>query len=75
MGEVVAGTATEVAPTGKHRSESRAYPPESRWLVRDNLKTLQERWECTEHNYDDDTSHSWKEWRDIPVHFETPDSE
>lgn len=64
---VVAGTATEVVPTGKIQHDSRAYPAEFRWFLRGGIQVLQERWECQETNYDDETGRSWKEWRDIPI--------
>ena len=51
-----------IEPTGVHKHEHKAYPTELRFCN----GVLQEKWECSETDYDNETSRTWKEWRDIP---------
>lgn len=64
--------------TGVHKHETKAYPPNLRFERRETLEgtrlILQEQWEVGETDYDNETSRSWKEWRDVPVVDEEVDS-
>ncbi len=52
----------ESQPTGVHRHESKSYPGNLRFMD----GRLQEQWDCQETDYDNETSRTWKEWRDVP---------
>ena len=67
MGTVAAplyagGAMVEGQLTGVHRHESLSYPPNLRF--KDGV--LQQQWDCGENDYDNETSRTWKEWRDVP---------
>ena len=38
-------------------------------------RVLQQRWNCYENDYDNESSRTWKEWRDVPMVTEDDDAD
>ena len=58
--------------TGIQKSESIDWQEPLRFVERDGLRILQQRYEVHEYNHDEDSTRSWKEWRDVPLVLTEP---
>ena len=59
--------------TGKVTNQNVSWSDGLRFIERDGQRILQQRWECSEFDYDNESSRQWKEWRDVPLVQETAD--
>ncbi len=53
--------------TGKTEYAHVSWEDGLRFIERDGQRILQQRWNCSETDYDNESSRTWKEWRDVPL--------